>query len=325
MISSEGTPDSVVRPGSGLIDLRLTRHCVALLGEHNGKYPDANGLLVQGSNCSALIEPTLGVRRRLEEGDLTPLGTEDLVLLSHCHEDHIPALPRLREPTCWVHELDRPGLRDLESFLDVFGYAEPQRQRFAQLALEKFHFEPRPDANGFEGGARWDLGGVVIEAIHAPGHTPGHCFFEISPDGVIYLGDVDLSTFGPYYGDAASSVDDFERTLEMAASLEADWFVTGHHKGVIEGTERFREMNQRYLASLHRREQTLFDFLDEPRTLQEIVAHRLVYRPRDRGAMIDHVEEISARQHLERLERRRLIRRLPGDESDHPRYVQRDR
>jgi hypothetical protein len=59
--------------------------------------------------------------------------------------------------------------------------------------------------------------------------------FHVEPDDVLYFGDVDLSSFGPYYGDAWSSLEDFERTLAMVEGIEARWYATFHHVGVLDG------------------------------------------------------------------------------------------
>jgi hypothetical protein len=49
------------------------------------------------------------------------------------------------------------------------------------------------------------------------------------------------------------------------------------------------------------REANLLEFLAEPRTLDDIVAHRFVYRPGTGGEMVDQIERRSMSMHLERL------------------------
>ena len=41
--------------------------------------------------------------------------------------------------------------------------------------------------------------------FHMPGHTAGHTVLLVEPEGVAFIGDIDLTGFGPYYGDACSS------------------------------------------------------------------------------------------------------------------------
>ena len=286
-----------------LIDVELGSSCTALLGADNGKYPDANGLLIRGSDRTALIEPTLGVAARRGR-----LPAVDLVLLSHCHEDHIPALPHYPEAECWVHEADRYGLESVDRFMDLFGLEEPRRSELARTCVEKFNYRPRPDALPFADRHVWDLGGVTVTAIHSPGHTAGHCFFLVEPDQVLFLGDVDLSSFGPYYADADSSLEDFERSIEVARKIEARYYVSAHHKGIVD-PGRFSELIEKYGKVISTRDERLLAFLDQPRSLDDIVAHRFIYRPKDNVAGIDGVERVSMGLHLERLERRGRIRR----------------
>ena len=135
----------------------------------------------------------------------------------------------------------------------------------------------------------------------------------VEPDGVLYLGDIDLSSFGPYYGDAWSSLEDFERTLSRARSLEARWYATFHHIGVVEGRPAFLERLDRYAAVIADRECRLLAYLAEPRSLDEIAAHRFVYRPQDPVPFAEPVERRSMGQHVERLVRDGRVREVgPG-------------
>jgi glyoxylase-like metal-dependent hydrolase (beta-lactamase superfamily II) len=142
---------------------------------------------------------------------------------------------------------------------------------------------------------------VRVRVIHAPGHTRGHSLFHVEPDDVLYLGDIDLSSFGPYYGDAWSSLEDFEHTLAMVRELPARWYVTFHHVGALEGRAAFLERLDRFTAVIARREAALLDFLAEPRSLDDIAAHRFVYRPGDDIPYAANVERRSMGQHVDRL------------------------
>ncbi|MXX75576.1 MAG: MBL fold metallo-hydrolase [Holophagales bacterium] len=247
-----------------------------------------------------LVDPSLGVRVRCRSA----LPSVDLVLLSHCHEDHTAALPLFRDAPVYVHEEDLPGLLDFDGFLSIFGVEPERREEYGHFLKTTFFYEPRPDAVPFRDGDLFDLGGgVSVRVIHTPGHTRGHCALLIEPDGVLFLGDIDLTGFGPYYGDAWSDLEAFERSLALVRDIEATHYVTGHHIGLLDDRDAFLGRLDRYVARIADRESRLLEYLAEPRTMDDIVAHRFVYRPHDEGAGIAKAERNSMQLHLDRLER----------------------
>jgi glyoxylase-like metal-dependent hydrolase (beta-lactamase superfamily II) len=189
---------------------------------------------------------------------------------------------------------------------------------FRKIVVEQFHYTPRADVGSLRAGDRFDLGGVSLEVIHTPGHTRGHCCFlmEWIDSGatrrLLYLGDIDLSSFGPYYGDAWSDLADFEHSLARVREIEADWYATFHHIGVVSGREAFLERLDRYTGVIARREERLLEFLAEPHDLADVVAHRFVYRPGDAVGFADPVERRSMGQHIERLLEAGRLRALPA-------------
>lgn len=279
-----------------------------LYGDRRGRYPHGNTLIVRGGDQALAIDPSLGLVAR----GAPPPGV-DRVLHSHCHEDHFAGSFLYRDLPWLFHEADLPAMRSLDALLDLYGYPEPIRSAWAAVVVDQFHFTPRPDAIAYRGGDVFDLGEVTVEAIHAPGHTRGHCVLRIDPPGMIYLADIDLSSFGPYYGDRWSDLDAFERTLAMVRTLDARHYATFHHIGVIDGHAAFIERLDRFTAVIADRERRLLDYLGEPHTLDDIVAHRFVYRPHDQVLFADGVERRSMGMHLARLVRDGRVRELaPG-------------
>jgi glyoxylase-like metal-dependent hydrolase (beta-lactamase superfamily II) len=279
------------------LESRRVGAATVLFGPRRGKYPDGNSLLVSGAEESLLVDPSLGLWTRRDA-----LPQVDQVLLSHCHEDHVAGLPLFPDADVHVHEEDRIGLRSLDDFLAIYGFTESIEGPWRRALVEQFHYQPRPGAHGFTGERVFELGGGVrVRAIPAPGHTRGHCVILVEPDGALYLGDIDLSSFGPYYGDAWSSLVDFEKSLDFVRQLDARTWITFHHIGVIDDRAAFTARLDRYAAVIRDREQRLIAFLAEPHSLDEIAAHRFVYRPGDAVSFADPVERRSMAQHLERL------------------------
>ena len=266
-----------------------------LTGERGGRYPHGNSMMVAGAEETLLVDPSLSLIAR----DSLPFT--DRVLNSHCHEDHVAGNHLYPKAPLLLHEADLPGMHSLDDMMAIYGMSPRIAAAFREILVDDFHYVPRPDATAIRDGDVLDLGGTRVRVIHAPGHTRGHCVLHVEPEDVVYLGDIDLSSFGPYYGDAWSSLEDFERTLADVRTIDARWYATFHHVGVVEGREAFVERLDRFAAVIGARETRLVAFLAEPRTIDEIVAHRFVYRPGDAVPFADDVERRSMTQHLDRL------------------------
>lgn len=283
-------------------------HVTVLVGERGGKYPHGNSVLVRGTEEALLIDPSLSLLARR-----AALPRIDRVVNSHCHEDHVAGNHLFPDVPWHLHELDVLGLRSLEGLMAIYGFTGPVDEAFRRVVVDEFHFTPRADAVAFRDGEVFDLGGARVRVVHTPGHTRGHCCFYCEPDDVLYLGDIDLSSFGPYYGDAWSSLEDFDRSLRRVREIEARWYATFHHIGVVEGRAAFLERLDRFAAVIADRERRLLAFLAEPHTLDDVAAHRFVYRPQDPVPYAEPVERRSMGQHIERLVRGGQVREVePG-------------
>ncbi len=280
----------------GTDERRLSDAVSVLVGANNGGYPSGNSLLVRGAGETVIIDPSVDVVSR--GGAPAPI---DAVINSHSHEDHIAGNGLFVDARVHVHDADLPGVRSMDGLMAVYGLEGESRRSFEQTVLDEFHFSPRPDAQGFGDGHVFDLGGVQVEAVHLPGHTRGHSGFRV--DNTFFLSDIDLTGFGPYYGDVWSDLDDFEDSLVKVRDEEADYYVTFHHKGVIEGRAAFLELLDGFHAVIGRRHQAMLDYLAEPHSIAEMVDHRFIYRPHVEMAFVTSVERRSAEMHVARMVR----------------------
>ncbi len=267
-------------------------------GEKSGKYPDGNQVTVRGADTLAAFDTPLVANRLGGE-----LLDADIVVLGHVHEDHMAGLHRLRHAALYVHEADVEAARSWDGLSRHYGYA-PEALAGMRIKIEaEFHYAPRPDALAYEDGASWDLGGgVTVRAIHMPGHTSGHCVLLVEPGGIAFIGDIDLSSFGPYYGDATSSLAAFRRTLEAVKDIPAKIWITSHHKGVITDRETFLALLKAFASRLDAREEAIAAYLGQhPSTLAELVAHRFVYPRNLDDLFYADAERRVIEQHLEAL------------------------
>ena len=286
---------------------RLTEHVTVLSTPDNGAYPSGNSLLVEGAGETIIVDPSVTVVEKGGAG--VPV---DAVINSHGHEDHIAGNCMFPDARIHIHHDDIEVTRSVEALMALTESTPDNHPELHQQYLEEFYYQPRPDAQGYADGAVWDLGGVSIEAVHLPGHTAGHCGLRIS-EGVFFLSDIDLTGFGPYYGDVFSSLEQFEDSLIRVRDEEADVYVTFHHKGVIEGRETFIEMLDAFHAVIGRRHDAMLEYLAEPHTLLEMIEHRFVYRPHVEMPIVERVERRTSQLHVARmLERGEAVEVEPG-------------
>lgn len=267
-------------------------------GEKNGKYPDGNQVIVEGADRRIAFD-TPQVANHIGPH----FDGVDGVILGHMHEDHQAGLHRLPGVPVEVHQADLEAARSWAGLSAHYGYPEAVLAEMRPRIERDFHYQPRPDAQPYEDGALWDLGsGVTVQAIHLPGHTAGHCVLLVQPAGVAFIGDFDLSSFGPYYGDATSDLGDFRRSLARLAELPAQVWITSHHKGAVTEREGFLALLAAYSARLDERESRLLQMLgDRPRTLDSLVAQRLLYAPDHDSLWVDTAERRTIAQHLQEL------------------------
>ncbi|HYF16641.1 MAG TPA: MBL fold metallo-hydrolase, partial [Ramlibacter sp.] len=207
------------------------------LGEKSGKYPDGNQVLVQGTDTRAAFDTPLVANRIGADFD-----DVDLVILGHVHEDHMAGLHRVPHAQVHVHEADVAAARSWDGLAAHYGYDAATLEKVHAMIRRDFHYRPRPDAQPYAHGASWDLGGGVgVRAHHLPGHTAGHCALLVPSEGVAFIGDLDLTGFGPYYGDATSDLRALRRSLREVAQLDARVWVTSHHRAVLTERKAFDE------------------------------------------------------------------------------------
>lgn len=272
--------------------------CVRVFfGEKNGKYPDGNQVLVRGGDTLAAFDTPLVANRIGEE-----LESADLVVLGHVHEDHMAGLHRLPKAKVFAHERDVEAARSWDGLAAHYGLSGPVKDAMLGKIRRGFHYVARPDAIAYRDDEVWELGRARVRAVHMPGHTAGHCVLVVEPDGVAFIGDIDLSGFGPYYGDASSDLGAFRRTLARLPELDAKVWITSHHRGAYTDRATFLGALRAYAAKIDERSERLLDMLRErPRTLGELAQARLLYPEDYEEVWILDAERRAIAQHLDEL------------------------
>jgi len=275
-------------------------HCFGpvrfLPGPNRGKYPHCHSLLLEGAGI--LIDPASDRERLCAIRDRYDIQA---VWLSHWHEDHFMHLDLFEDLPLAMHAADAVYLNSIEAFLDGYGIEEPEtRATWKPLLEDIFHFQPREPEILLKDEQTLSLGNITVDIMHTPGHTPGHlCFFFREPE-VLFLGDYDLTAFGPYYGDRHASIAQTQNSVRRLKRHPARMWLTSHETGIY--TNAPPDLWDGYIDVIRRRRDALLALLDRPCRMDEIVAAWIVYRhPREPLAFYYHAEQSLMGKHLEEL------------------------
>lgn len=281
---------------------QISEHVVVLRGAEGGTYPHGNPLRITGADTTVQVDSSLGSADRDSGAGSGPQVCADLLLLSHYHEDHVVGLGDTGVPVA-IHRRDLPAVQSWDAFCR---YMNVPDGTIGDDLRREFRWSELPRATAFDDDAVFDLGGgVTVRAVPLPGHTGGHCGFFVEPDGVFYLADVDLMSFGPVYADLESTLPDTRASLARCAELDAAVYATFHHKGhYTDRTEYLTDLS-RHTAALDAREHRLRALLsasDAPLTARDLLGKGVVYRVGGRRPWYaDAVEQVMIEAHLAEL------------------------
>ena len=273
-------------------------------GDNNGRYPFNHSLYLEGENTRVIIDPACSLQKL---ADLKQKDGVDQVWLSHWHEDHIRYLNLFDDCILRISERDFPPLMDIDVFLDWYGIKEADIRTFwKQEMLENFNYSPKQNACFIQDEETIDLGSLTVQVIPTPGHTPGHLSFFFPEEKILFLGDYDLTSFGPWYGDVYSSIEQTIKSIQKLKAIHAHKWIASHSTGLFD--ENPGKLWDDYENVIYLREERILEFLNKPRTLEKILSAWLIYgKAREPREFFEFNERVLLGKHIEYLERRGKI------------------
>jgi hydroxyacylglutathione hydrolase len=275
---------------------RITEKIWLIEGLKGGRFPYSHSLYINDGggvliDCGSDPEEIARLQR---ENGLA------VIIMTHYHEDHFYFLHRFPAVEVWTTALDAPPLESLANLLDQSGAVGTRFEAgYKKRLIEEYNYVACTIARRIEDNETLRFGGIAARAVIAPGHTPGHLCLHFPEEDVLFLGDYDLTPFGPWYGDRVADIDDFLRSGRMLAGLGADINVASHEEPIHKGS--ICEKMERYLSVIDQRDEKLVEYLSEPRSMEEIIAHRIVYGKNAASEWFDGGEYALMARHLERM------------------------
>lgn len=282
-----------------------------IAGENGGRFPYCNTLLIDDT-IKAIIDPGAGLHKLQE---INRSRHVDAVFNTHVHFDHIVYNYLFDQAAINVNELEAIYFKDPGEFVKATGVAEALgeewisewqeriRQPDSQQSLytPAYRHEWQLSLARLDGTYRWgdtiDFGHTKMEVISAPGHSPGFSVMYFPQEGIVYSGDIDLTSFGPWCHDS----EQFVNSANQVADLEADIFITSHESGIVSKSE-FTARLGKYLDVLDIRDSKLLKALERPSGFEEIVRMGTFYGPKIfKDQFMYCWEWAMTKEHLQRL------------------------
>jgi glyoxylase-like metal-dependent hydrolase (beta-lactamase superfamily II) len=129
--------------------------------------------------------------------------------------------------------------------------------------------------------------------------------YKIEKYNLIYSSDIDLSGFGPWYGNPTSDLDQFRLSIRRLRDMKPEILLNGHSKPLTKNIDQKLVL---YEAAIDKRDQAILAVLKkEPATLEQIIDKKLIYRRHYGQEVLRFFEEQMIQKHLESLLKRKMI------------------
>ena len=274
--------------------IELAPNIYYLPGENKSRFPYCACLYLKGKDKRVLIDAGIGPKN-LEPAKKMGI---DLLILTHCHIDHRLTRTEIPDIPVWCHEKEEIFLQDREYFFTAMGLKRSGLDLAGLFDFAHAMFGVKI-THRLTDGDRIDLGGLTLQTIHTPGHTPGHIAFYIPEHDLLFSGDIDLTPFGPFYGHDFADIGDFLSSIVKLKQMNAKIVVTGH-AGPFNGNIGIKF--DAYKEVIFSRDRLLLDKLTRSRSAEDFKGANLFYKTYpDFPDLIRWFELVHIEKHLNRL------------------------
>ncbi len=202
---------------------------------------DATAFVIRFPETLVMIDAGAGRSARILEKNMAKAGLRpgdiSLMVLTHCHIDHIGGAPYFRE----IHGIPT-AMHDLDA--DAVEKGDPVRTAANWYETE---FPPTPVDRRFTSDHEvLSFGDEELHVLHTPGHTPGSLSLYLDRGDRRILFGQDIH--GPFLPSFDSVVEDWRASMEKLLELKADILCEGHF-GIFHGREKVEAYIRKYLRN----------------------------------------------------------------------------
>lgn len=286
--------------------IEIEPHVHLVRGENNARFPEANSLLID-DEILTLVDA--GSSMNSLEITLRDLGHEvsdiDQIVLTHFHIDHkghAAEIQKIADCEVKCHTLAQAGVKTFEGMVEFYGIGGHQYfDDWKNLLAWRFdHVITSYEVTGtFEEGKPIECGETELIPIHLPGHTIDHTCFGINSLKTILLVDIDLTRFGPWYGNAVSDIEDFKTSIQRVIDLEPKVGISSHLVNPV--SEDLVDRLRTYYLIFDEREERILKNITEGIDTLDLLTHKPTIYPRIPLPAYLVFEQFMLEKHLELL------------------------
>lgn len=284
-----------------------------ITGENGSRVPYCTSLLIHGKKEDALIDCGSG---QSAFDYIKEQANVHNIYLTHYHLDHIWGANQFPEATKWINPYDWKKLSDPHELAAASGLPAYRGKETKEAWLKR---QKKKTETARENKPLWipimnisyqiypydepiEVADTTMTILHTPGHTEGYCCPYFPEYGVIYVGDFDLTSFGPWYMNADSDIAAFFESAERTLEVDAEYYVTGHHKGTFERAEYEQRLGQ-YMDKIREREENTKNAIQKGIAPKDIVYQEIFYLLRNHRQNKHYLESevLGIAKHIQHL------------------------
>lgn len=229
----------------------------------------------------------------------------DLIINTHYHPDHTLHNHLFRNATKWINPIEFETARTIEGVAVANGVYQEWGAAGVEKWKESLPQEWVKNLGGISGTYDYEVdytfGDVKVIFLHTPGHTKGLSCPYFPDEGVVFTGDYDMTSFGPWYNGSDGNIEDFIASGRRLLTLDADTYITGHQKGIFSKQE-FQKAMEKFLEIIDRRDHTIDQYVRQGLSFEELTNIGIFYPKKVLNNSIFKTWERSGiRKHLHRL------------------------
>lgn len=229
----------------------------------------------------------------------------DLIINTHYHPDHTQHNHLFKDALKWINPIEYKTARSIEGVANENGIYQEWGSKGVEMwrkSLPQEWVENLGQITGtYDYEQEYSFGGVKVHFLHTPGHTKGLSCPYFPEQGVVFVGDYDMTSFGPWYNGTDGDIDNFISSGKRLLTLDADTFITGHQKGIFTKQE-FKQAMDDFLAIIDKRDERIEHYVRQGLNFEELASVGIFYPEKLLSEpLLQTWERSGIRKHLDRL------------------------